>query len=313
MSTEIQTTIADPTATQPLVAVDDSDNAALMDSAKFGQLQRAAKLFASSTMVPSHFQGNMANCFIAMQMAARLGVDPFMFMQKCYVVHGKPGLEAQLLIAMANARGPFRGRILYRMEGQGDSWSCTAYATLEDTGDVVEATVSIAMAKKMGWTTKKDSMWLKMPEQMLKYRSATYLIRTICPEVIMGLYEAEEVREMEVPQVRQLTTADIMGEPNEKVGEKVIEADVLPAPQSAAGEPQAGAAESAPTTGEMSPCDEYLAYIEEAGTKEELDNIYVMAESGQMPAGELEILRGAIAKRKAYLSRGERSNTTGEQ
>ena len=59
---------------------------------------------------------------------------------------------------------------------------------------------------------------------------------------------------------------------------------------------------------DMSLCEEYLAYIEEAGTPKELDNIYVAAESDQMPAGELEILRGKISKRKAYLSRGERSN-----
>ena len=58
----------------------------------------------------------------------------------------------------------------------------------------------------------------------------------------------------------------------------------------------------------MSMREEYLAYVEEAGTDDHLDQLMVTAESGDMLAGDLEIVRGAINKRKVYLSRGERSN-----
>ena len=76
---------------------DESQFSAILDLPKFEQLQRVAALFAQSTLVPIHFQHNMANCFVAMQMAIRLGVDPLMFMQNSYVTKGRPGIEAKRL------------------------------------------------------------------------------------------------------------------------------------------------------------------------------------------------------------------------
>jgi len=195
MSNELQ--VAPAVEMQTLVSTDTGENSALLDSAKFGQIQRAANLMSNSTLVPDHFRNNIPNCFIAIEMASRLGVDPFMFMQKCYVIGKKPGLEAQLIIAIANARGPFRSCINYRVSD--DRQSCTAYATLRETGEEVSSTVDMKMVRKFGWDSKKDSMWTKMPEQMLKYRSAVFLIRTIAPEVIMGLYSREELQEIDQP------------------------------------------------------------------------------------------------------------------
>ena len=59
---------------------------------------------------------------------------------------------------------------------------------------------------------------------------------------------------------------------------------------------------------EMSRREKYLAYVEEAGTVEQLDQWLHTAESSDMLPGDLEIVRGAIEKRKEYLSRGERLN-----
>ena len=175
----------------------------LLDTARFEHLYRLAQMFASSTLVPDSFRGNPANCFIGIQMALRCGVDPFMFLQKMYVVHGRPAIETQLAVAMANASGVFSKRIGYQLEGSGAARSCTARATIRDTGEIVEQTVSVEIAQAMGWWTKKDSLWPKMTDLMLQYRSAMWLIRTNCPEVLMGMMSKEEALEIGEETLRQ--------------------------------------------------------------------------------------------------------------
>jgi hypothetical protein len=173
---------------QPQIIVHDTGEfALLLDSGRFNQLWRAASMFSNSTMVPTHYQRNPANCAVAIQMALRLGIDPFAFMQKTYIVQGKPGMEAQLVIALVNTRGPFEGPIQWVFQGEGKSRSCTAFAKHRVTGEICKATVDWAMVEGEGWAGKSGSKWKTMPEMMFRYRTATFLARLYCPEVIMGI------------------------------------------------------------------------------------------------------------------------------
>ncbi|MFN7317976.1 MAG: hypothetical protein ACK5S6_00570, partial [bacterium] len=79
--------------------------------------QRAAKLLASSSLVPKEFQNNIANCVVALNMANRMGADPLMTMQNLYIVHGRPSWSSQFLIATFNTCGRFSA-LRYRWTGQ---------------------------------------------------------------------------------------------------------------------------------------------------------------------------------------------------
>jgi hypothetical protein len=154
-------------------------------------------VYAASDVVPQQFRGNIANCMIAYELAYRMQVNVFMLMQSMYVVSGKPGLEAKMAIALVNARGPFRGTIQFKLEhdSSGAPVACTAYATLKQTGDRVETTVTWDVVEKEGWDKKSGSKWKTMPEQMFKYRAASWLARTYCPEVLMGMHTTDELED----------------------------------------------------------------------------------------------------------------------
>ena len=47
----------------------------------FELTQRMAKLLSTSDLVPQNFRGNISNCSIALNMAARIDADPLMVMQ----------------------------------------------------------------------------------------------------------------------------------------------------------------------------------------------------------------------------------------
>ena len=161
----------------------------------FELMQRAAKLLASSTLVPKEYQNNVANCVISLNMAQRIGADPLLVMQNLYVVHGRPGWSSQFLIATFNHCGRFSA-IRYKWGGtEGkDDWSCQAYAKEKDTGeDITGPVITIALAKKEGWYSKSGSKWQSIPQLMLMYRAAAWLVRTHAPEIAMGLQTAEEI------------------------------------------------------------------------------------------------------------------------
>lgn len=164
------------------------------DGANMAALWRIAGIFSKSNILPKHFNGSRENCFIILGLAQRLLVDPFALMQKAYMVHGKIGLEAQAVIAIANRSGRLKGSIKFELTGQGDSRQCRAYATLDD-GSVVEEVMSVQIAKSMGWWNKSDSLWPKMTDLMLRYRSASWLCRVYLPDIMLGIEFSDELRD----------------------------------------------------------------------------------------------------------------------
>lgn len=210
MTNDTVPAVAKP-APAPIPVTDNGMFAELFDSGRFAQMQRVATLFSQSKLVPEHFRGDMPSCFVGIQMAVRLGVDPFMMLQNTYVVHGRPGMEAKLVIALINQRGPFEGPIQWTFKGTGKGRSCTAWAVHKKTGQKCEATVSWEMAEAEGWTKKTGSKWLTIPDQMFQYRSAAFLGRLYCPEVLMGLPTLDELHDITAeagPPVRISTPAD---------------------------------------------------------------------------------------------------------
>lgn len=193
---QIETTVGS-TELQTMAPSDAMMNT-LFNPAVFEQMQRAAGLFAKSGLVPATFKDNMPACFVGLQLAAQLGVNPFMLFQKIYAVQGKIGIEAQVAIAVANQRQVFKGPIEYLFEGEGKTRKCTATAILARGGKAVSLSLTWTEVEAEGWNKKGGSKWLTIPDQMFRYRTALWLIRTYAPEVLMGLNSIDELDDIGV-------------------------------------------------------------------------------------------------------------------
>lgn len=161
-------------------------------------LYQIANMMSDSDIIPDTFKKKPANVLIALNMANRLQADPLMVMQNLYIVYGNPGWSSKFLIACFNTCGRFSS-IKYEFFGTPgkDDYGCRAYATELATGEkVMSIDVTMGMAHAEGWATKKGSKWQTMPQLMLQYRAATFLIRTVAPEISMGLQTAEELHEV---------------------------------------------------------------------------------------------------------------------
>lgn len=161
----------------------------------FVAAQRMANALSQSTLVPLAYQGKVANCLIAMELASRIGVSVLAAMQNLDVIHGNPSWRAKFLIATVNASGRFTPlRPQWGGEAGKSSWSCRIVAKDKSSGEVCEGPwVTWEMANKEGWVKKNGSKWQTMPELMFFYRAAAFWTRVFCPEISIGFQTTEEV------------------------------------------------------------------------------------------------------------------------
>jgi hypothetical protein len=166
--------------------------------AGFDLIQRVAKAFASSTLVPAQYQNNVPNCMIALNLAQRLRADELMVMQNLYIVHGNPGWSSKFLIASVNTCGRFSAlRYEWRGNENEEKFGCRAWTIERETGERLDgAWVDWAMVRAEGWDKKSGSKWKTMPQQMFIYRAAAFWQRAYAPEISMGLSTQEELQDI---------------------------------------------------------------------------------------------------------------------
>jgi len=169
----------------------------------FEDAQRIAKALASSTLIPTQFQGQQgfANCLVALEIANRMNISPFLAMQHLHVIHGRPSWSSSFIIAMVNGSGRF-SPLRFEMSGEGDSLACYAVATdVKSEQELKGPTITMAMAKKEGWSTKTGSKWQTMPELMIRYRAAAFWGRLYASDLLLGIQSQEEVVDVELVNV----------------------------------------------------------------------------------------------------------------
>lgn len=147
--------------------------------AGFELMQRQAKMFSSSTLVPVSYRsvvekldykGNvvsskenpsaLANCMIALNISNRMKADPLAVMQNLYIVEGRPSWSSQWIIASINNCGrfsPLRFEITDLGEKTCDyttySWDNTANAKVPKT-----VKVKVHNFKCVAWVIEKGSV-----------------------------------------------------------------------------------------------------------------------------------------------------------
>lgn len=184
----------------------------------YGTWVDVAKTWSASGIVPNHYRGRdgLANTMIAIEMAYRIGMSPLAVMNDMYIVNGKPSFSSKFLIAAANACGRFE-TIKYEFDrSDPNNTRCRCWSTERGKDERLYGVwVDMNMARAEGWLSKNGSKWKTMPELMMQYRAAAFWVRTYAPEIAMGLYTTEEVR-------------DINKEPHYEVQE--VEAQIINVP-----------------------------------------------------------------------------------
>lgn len=186
------------------------------DPETFVKKMQIAEALSRTQFVPEAFRGRAEDCLVALDMAARLELNPLAVFPDLYVIDNRASFSSKFLIALVNRSGRFT-RIEYEegIDGEADvtvtdwgankgekkktraklpNYYATASFTELTTGRSFSSPrIDVRFAEKNGWVEKLGSKWRSMPELMVRYRSAAILIRTTCPELVMGLEWAEDL------------------------------------------------------------------------------------------------------------------------
>lgn len=197
----------------------------------------AKDMSKAQTAIPKFLRDNPGACMAVALQAFEWGMSPFAVANKSYSVNDRVAYEAQLIAAVVNTRSGIVGRLKYRYEGEGAELRCTVSGMLD--GEIAE--YRSPLFKDI--SPKNSPLWKTDPEQQLGYYSARAWARRHVPEVILGVYDREEIETIDADPIditpppapaANIPAADVVdveGEP--------VEDSAAAGQQEAADEPQA--------------------------------------------------------------------------
>lgn len=180
---------ADQTSTREIGVVAGAGGASIAPQ-NLGEVVRFAEVMCRADIaLPKHLRGNAGACMAVALQALEWRMSPFAVASKSYAVNGTIAYEAQLIMAVINTRSGIGGRLKFRFEGEGPDRVCIAYGKLD--GEELE----VRSPKFKDITPKNSPLWKSDPDQQHCYYTARAWGRRHTPEVILGIYDREEVEQ----------------------------------------------------------------------------------------------------------------------
>lgn len=179
----------DQTSTREIGVVARAGGASIAPQ-NLGEVVRFAEVMCRADIaLPKHLRGNAGACMAVALQALEWRMSPFAVASKSYAVNGTIAYEAQLIMAVINTRSGIEGRLKFRFEGEGQDRVCIAYGKLD--GEELE----VRSPKFKDITPKNSPLWKSDPDQQHCYYTARAWGRRHTPEVILGIYDREEVEQ----------------------------------------------------------------------------------------------------------------------
>lgn len=232
-------------------------NHAIYDTARFEHLMRIATLMAECSLIPESLYAVrkdnkveflppktvIANCYLVVSYAERIGFDPFLVAQSCSVVRGRlmfegkliaAALDSQLGVALDYQFGTWdvdTESCIVGAEGKGDALG------IRVTGWMPDGSTKIVDGSVGTWKTTGDkSPWRPGSfKRMLRYRGAREWARAHKPSIMLGFAADDEVDAVE--NEAGARSARLVGSSSAETSglasrlQKARENDALPAPQ----------------------------------------------------------------------------------
>ena len=235
------------------------DNTGLMilDVEKMTALSTFSEVMANGQVcVPAHLRGKSADCLAVAMQAAQWGMNPFAVAQKTHLVSGTLGYEAQLVNAVISSSTSIIGRFHYeygggwKVSGEGVGEVAAAekgrnvnMGTTITADSWVRCGAIIAGEDEITWgeplypaniTTKNSPLWKTAPKQQAAYLALKYWARLYTPDVIMGVYDKDELEVINQPE-KDITEA--VNSVNDSI-DAAAAAEETPEPKKTAAKPR---------------------------------------------------------------------------
>lgn len=207
-----------------------SAGALLMDGNAMDRIERIADIMASGkTTVPQHLRGSKGDCFAVCLQSMQWGMNPFAVAQKTHLVNGTLGYEAQLVAAVINSSGAVKDRFAFEFYGPwekvigkfsvkkgekgeyrvpgwtfADEEGCGVRVSATLKGEAMPRVLDLLLAQAR---VRNSTLWADDPKQQLAYLAEKKWSRLYAPDVILGVYTADELAE---PEEKYMGAAEVV-------------------------------------------------------------------------------------------------------
>jgi RecT family len=175
------------------VAVSDSVGGIMFQN--MAEVMEFSKLLSlAGTAVPKHLRGNPGGCLAVTIQALEWHMSPVAVANKSYEVGDRIAYESQLIHGVIEARAPLKQRLRGEWKGEGAGRFIIVTGHLR--GEVDPLIYESPPIEKI--KVKNSPLWVADPDQQLWYYGTRAWARRYCPDVLLGIYSEEELRELEV-------------------------------------------------------------------------------------------------------------------
>lgn len=167
-----------------------SKESGALDFVGVGEMMDFAKLMAvSDKAVPSYLRGNVGSCLAIVTQSNAWKMDPFLVARMSFVVGDTIGYMSQLIHALVIKRAKLKERPRFAFVGEGQDKIVTV--TAHFIGEVDPLVYTSPKIKDI--KPKNSPLWVNDPEQQLSYYGVRAWARRYAPDVLLGVYDADEL------------------------------------------------------------------------------------------------------------------------
>lgn len=193
-------------------------------------IEMANVLSQSGTMISPIYRNKTGDCAGLIALCAPYGFNPIQVSWKTYKASKNDdapiAFEAQLVNAMVNMSAPIKGKLKYEYSGEGDSRQCKVVGIDRETGeDLIYATPPKGAIK-----IQNSPLWKSDPDQQLGYYAARSWARRHFPEMLLGVYSADEI-DVDRQPMRDVTPRETLQERLERQASEDIRSDIDQTPE----------------------------------------------------------------------------------
>lgn len=129
-----------------------------------------------------------AAAFTIIVAGRELGLTAMQALRSIHIIKGKPTLSADLILALVK-----RNPACKRFQMTESSEKIATYCTQRVNEDPTTMSFTIAQAQRAGLLSNDN--WKRFPEAMLRARCIAALARAVYPDVVLGIYDPDELAE----------------------------------------------------------------------------------------------------------------------
>lgn len=167
------------------------------------EAEKFAEIFCKSELCPKHLKGKPGDVLMTMQMGYEYGLQPLQAIKTIGVINGIPFVYGDGKLGLIMKSHFFED--IREWFDEKNPNNIIAYCTVKRKGrEETTRCFSMSDAKTAGLSSKTGP-WQQYPKRMLQHRARGLALSDTFPDVLFGLVDEEEAKEISTQQPKDIT------------------------------------------------------------------------------------------------------------